>query len=403
MSTQAPPILSHGGIIFQLDMFRPTSLAAVLAEGLISKARNILTSSLEIARHPTAPIAVARIVGPILDDDAAEFWRDNTDIAIYASQVLPRQAFIYYARSGPQRREGLMVVQRGQVAMANDATIDSLPAGQPWPVERLCEQMRVTLEDLAEAFPGGPRVTISLGEPQGDDQRLLLVLAGQPDEADLGDDPQGEEHVGPTEPAPPPPAGPRASAPQQARPAAARPAAAAGRPGATAASAAFEEDAKRRATERAAEVEAQRARAAEVTTHLAYTFDERGLVVAPSAELGEADLLAPYHQPSFHGNLPDGLPERIRGQLEGKPIDFAVRVEFLSEVFANGKPLNRADFDANATDLELGGRALRVLDVFAPRLGAGRLLRAGAANVYITRRAGEPLPAELILQLLDRG
>jgi len=402
MSTQSPPILSHGGIIFQLDMFRPTSLAAVLAEGLIGKARNILTSSLEIARHPTAPIAVARIVGPILDDDPAEFWRDNTDIAIYASQVLPRQAFIYYARSGPKRREGLMVVQRGQVAMANDATVDTLPAGQPWPVERLCEQMRVTLEELAEAFPGGPRVTISLGEPQGDDQRLLLVLAGQPEGAELGDDPELDDEQAPPS-SPPPPAGARPAAPPAgARPAAPRPAAPAGRAGPTPASAAFEEDAKRRASERAAEHEAQRARAAEVTSHLAYVFDERGLVVAPTAELGEADLLAPYHQPSFHGNLPDGLPERLRGELEGKPIDFAVRVDFLSEVFAAGKPLSRADFDAHATELELGGRALRVMEVFAPRLGAGRLLRAGAANVFITRRPGEPLPAALILQLLDR-
>ncbi|MCB9704459.1 MAG: hypothetical protein H6711_21425 [Myxococcales bacterium] len=171
-------------------MFRPTLLAAVLAEGLASKARNILGASLEIARHPTAPIALARINGALIGDDPAEFWRENADLAIYASQVLPRQCFIYYVRSGPERREGFIVAQRGQVLVAHDATPDSIPAGTPddqWPVSRLCQQMQLSLADIADAFPGGPRVSISLAEPTGDDQQLLMILAGQPDGEDEED------------------------------------------------------------------------------------------------------------------------------------------------------------------------------------------------------------------------
>lgn len=395
MTTLAPPISSHGGIIFQLDMFRPSMMAAVLAEGLVSKARNILTSSLEIARHPSAPIAVARIIGSVVGDDPAEFWRDNADIAAYASQVLPRQAFVYYARGGENRREGFMVVQRGQIVMANDATVDSIPPGTPWPVTRLCEQMRVSLDDLADAFPGGPRVTISLAEPQGDDQRMLMILAGQPDDADP-DAPLDDEADAP--PPPPEPQRQARQAPSHAPAGGASPAGRAGRP----AGPSIEEDSKRRAAERAAELEAQQARAAAATRGLAHVVDERGLVVAPPVELGEAEILARYHLASVEGNLPEGVPERLRSAIQGKPIDFAVRVEFLSEVFFHNRPLNRADFDANAAALRLGDRDVRVMEVFAPRLGAGTLVRAGSANVFVSRRLGEPLPAGLVLELLAR-
>ncbi|MCA9661804.1 MAG: hypothetical protein KC486_25925, partial [Myxococcales bacterium] len=184
---------SHGGILFQLEMFRPTMMAAVLAEGLASKARNILDATLELARHPSAPIVVARLHGSVVGDDPAEFWRDNADLAIYASQVLPRQCFIYYVRTGLDRREGFIVAQRGQVLVAHDATPESIPEGTPdeeWPVRRLCQQMQLTVEDIADGFPGGPRVSISLAEPTGDDQQLLMTLAGQPDDEEADDEEQ---------------------------------------------------------------------------------------------------------------------------------------------------------------------------------------------------------------------
>lgn len=378
---------SHGGILFQLDMFRPTLLASVLAEGLVSKARNILNATLEIARHPTSPIAIARLSGSILDGDPAEFWRENADLALYASQVLPRQCFIYYVRTGPERREGFIVAQRGQVLVAHDATPESLPPGTPsnqWPVARLCEQMRLRVDELAAGFPGGPRVTLSLAEPAGDDQKMLMILAGQA-EGDVGEDelPPDEGDEGDELPAAPPP-GPRAAAGKRAGPT-------------------VEDDAKRRAAERAAEEQAMAARAQAALSDLPHVIDERGLVVAPRAELGEPEILARFLVQSVDGALPDGLSDRLRGPLQGKAIDFAVPVEFLSEVFFNNRPLGRADFDAHASAVDLGGTSVQALEVFAPRLGAGTLVRLAGKNAFISRRAGEPLPAALLLGLLGRA
>ena len=59
--TNAPK--GHGGLLFPLDMFRPTVLAAVIGELLLGKVRNILDATIEIARHPTSPLALARIHG----------------------------------------------------------------------------------------------------------------------------------------------------------------------------------------------------------------------------------------------------------------------------------------------------------------------------------------------------
>ncbi|MCB9566723.1 MAG: hypothetical protein H6710_05840 [Myxococcales bacterium] len=384
-------------------MFRPTLLAAVLAEGLASKARNILGASLEIARHPTAPIALARINGALIGDDPAEFWRENADLAIYASQVLPRQCFIYYVRSGPERREGFIVAQRGQVLVAHDATPDSIPAGTPddqWPVSRLCQQMQLSLADIADAFPGGPRVSISLAEPTGDDQQLLMILAGQPDgeaEEDFDEPPpprgapapaqaRGREQAPPREPA---------------RGARAPEAAAGGRaPTSKRPTVSIDEDNKRRSAQRAAEEQAMAARSAAVRSGLHHVLDERGLVVAPKAELGETEILRKYMISAVENGLPEGVPEELRAELVGKAIDFAVPVEFLSEVFVNNKPLSRPDFEANASARDLDGEAVQVMEVFAPRLGAGTLIRRGRSNVFISRRPDEPLPASLILELL---
>jgi hypothetical protein len=378
---------SHGGILFQLEMFRPTMMAAVLAEGLASKARNILDATLELARHPSAPIVVARLHGSVVGDDPAEFWRENADLAIYASQVLPRQCFIYYVRTGLDRREGFIVAQRGQVLVAHDATPESIPEGTPdeeWPVRRLCQQMQLTVEDIADGFPDGPRVSISLAEPTGDDQQLLMTLAGQPDD----EEPEDEEP---------------AAAPRQRAPAGGRPGAGPAGPGPGAPKrpkVSVEDDAKRRSAARAAELEALAARSAEIVEHLPYVVDAIGAIVAPDVELEETEILGKYAVSEVEGSLPDGLPASLREELQGKSIDFAVRVDFLSEVFVANRPLSRPDFEANAADYDLGGETVKILEVFAPRLGSGSLLRKGKANAFISRRPDEPIPAALVAKLL---
>src|SRR5690606_3034900 len=88
-------------------------------------------------------------------------------------------------RSGENRREGFLVAQRGQALAADDSDRDA--SGQHWPVTRLVDQLRITVADLAEGFPGGPRIQLSLMEPTGNDQSLLMTLIGQPG-ADAGED-----------------------------------------------------------------------------------------------------------------------------------------------------------------------------------------------------------------------
>lgn len=401
MDTLSTAPTSHGGLIFPLDMFRPTVLAAVIAELLLGKVRNILDATLEISRHPTSPLALARIHGSVVGDDPAEFWRTNPDIALAASQAVPRQCFVYYVRSGPNRREGFLVAQRGQALAADDSDRDT--TGQHWPVTRLVDQLRITVNDLAEGFPGGPRIELSLMEPAGNDQSLLMALVGQPPDAGEDEvDDMGEEPPPPPPPArggggltqgfsaPPPASAP--SAPSAASPSRAAPAKG---PQITAA-----DDAKRRANERAAELQEIQARSENAAKSLRFVEDARGVVVVMPVELAETEVLSNYVVPAVESSLPDGLPPSLVEKLAGRSIDFAVKVEFFSEVFVDNQPLNRPKFEERARELDLAGTKVKALEVLAPRLGIGTLLRLGSTNVFVSRRPEGPLPAELLLSLL---
>lgn len=394
MDTQSTAPTSHGGLIFPLDMFRPTVLASVIAELLLGKVRNILDATLEISRHPTSPLALARIHGSVVGDDPAEFWRTNPDIALAASQAVPRQCFVYYVRTGQNRREGFLVAQRGQALAADDSDRDA--TGQHWPVTRLADQLRITVADLAEGFPGGPRIQLTLMEPSGNDQSLLMTLIGQPG-GDAGDDAAEAEEAPPsrggglTQGFTAPPSGGAAGG------AAGGGRGAAGKPQQISAA----EDAIRRAKERAAEQQELQARSEDVARSLRYVEDARGLVVHVPVELSETEVLSKYSVPVVESSLPDGIPTSLMKSLTGRAIDFAVKVEFFSEVFVDNQPLNRPKFEERAQELDLGGTKVKALEVLAPRLGVGTLLRLGSTNVFISRRADAPLPAELLLPLLQ--
>jgi hypothetical protein len=405
--------------LFPLDMFRPTMLAQALAEVLIGKVRNIVDATVEIARHPSLPLALAQIYGTVVGDDPAEFWRENQDLALVVSQIVPRQCFVYYARTGEHAREGFLVAQRGQAIAADDSNRDDVPpgkAGTHWPVTRLCEQMRISIEDLAESFPGGPRIQISLMEPRGNDQTLLMTLVGQPAadaaEAELEGDEAYDEPPPPPPPpsrgggltqgfgAPPPPPGPPGPAPGRGP----APPAAAGRPAPAASKApgiSAIDDAKRRASERAAEQQEIQQRSQQIAQKLNFAEDALGVVIAVPAELAETAVLQAFHIPHVERNAPESLPADVRGRLEGKAVDFAVRVEFLSEVLLGNQPLARPKFEEKATPRDLDGLKVLALEVLAPRLGAGTLLRSEGRNVFVSRRADAPLPAAFLRKLLE--
>jgi hypothetical protein len=356
---------SYGGLLIPFDPFRLSQLAAVFGDILIGKARNVLDAKLVVARHPAAPILLAKIEGSVLDGNAAKFWRENTDLVAAASQMLPRQVFMFYVEPGPPatRREGFMVAQRGQVLAADEATHDRLPPGATeadWPVARLCEQLRISMEELSQGFPDGPSVEVALVEPAVDDQALLMTLAGQAPEG-AAEPESGEKPPAPTE-----------------------------------------EDAKRRAAVEAEDAAEQRARAAQVKADLVYAMDDLGAVVCPKAELSEPDILAPYIVSHVRGDLPEGLPGELADRLQGKRIDLAVKVDFLSEVFLDSQPLARPVFDERKRSVTLAGRELMALEVLGPRLGYGTLISTGKApHVFVSRKLDLPMPEDLVLSLLQ--
>jgi hypothetical protein len=372
----------HGGILIPLDPFRVSHLAAVAAEVLVSKARNINDAKLVLTRHPQSQLVLGRIEGSVVGDDPTAFWRENADIVVAMSQVLPRQCFMYYVQSAPpqERREAFLIAQRGQVLAADEGTADrQTPGAEHWPVAKLCEQLRLSVDDLARGFAGGPSIEISLLEPGVDDQAMLMTLAGQPPE-------------GATEGAAP--AGGNAKGAAPGRPA---PAAAAAKPKMS-----VSEDLKRRETERAAEEAEHQRRAAAVTSDVPFVVDELGIVACPRAELSEPDLLAPFVKGKLVGDLPPGLPREQTDALQGKRCDIALRVDFLSEVFVETAPLTKPVLEERAEVRTIGGRELKVLEVLAPRLGYGSLVTTGKApHVFVSRKPELPLPEPLILELLS--
>ncbi|MGB1013356.1 MAG: hypothetical protein ACPG4T_04410, partial [Nannocystaceae bacterium] len=278
-------------------MFRPTMLASALAEGLVSKVRNILDARLVITCSLQNQLVLARIEGGVIEGDPAEFWRQNIDLLMVASQVVPRQIFAYYVYPQPNRREGFMVAQRGQPLAADDSDKDELPDDDPekrWPVTLMCEQMQLAMEDLESGFAGSPTVELSLLEPSGDDREMLMILAGRGpgSEADAppqaGGQPQaGQPGQAPTGPQQkPPPKKPKKPT--------------------------VEEDQRRREAERNAERDALSALAAQISKDLPFIVDAGGVVVAPrGVELSDTRVLSRYLVSAIEGNLPEGLPREM--------------------------------------------------------------------------------------------
>ncbi|MGH1343034.1 MAG: hypothetical protein ACRBN8_15850 [Nannocystales bacterium] len=401
----------HAGLLVPLDMFRITQLASIFGELLVGKARNVLDAQLVVTRHPEAPLFLMNITGSVVDENPAAFWRENADLVQMASRAFPRQVIMFYGDPGAtpdDRREGFIVAAQGQVVAGDDAGADKFPAGTPdsdWPLGKLCEQLRIPLADLNGGFAGGPQVAVKLLEPTGDDQELLQVLfakemAAQAAAAEGGVPPEGADGSAGA----PAPAHAQGGQPGQTQAQDAQspgsPAAPAAPPKPSAAELAAE-DAKRRARESAEETAAAAARAVEIQAGLRVAQDDLGITLAPDAELSEPDQLRPFIVSSLKGDAPEGVPRDLTEQLQGRRIDVAVKVDFLSEVFIESTPLSKPQFVEISAEREMGGKAVRVAEVLGPRLGYGTLISTGSApHVFVSRKPDLPLPESLIVELL---
>lgn len=398
--------LSHGGILFPLEMFRPSALAQLIGEYFVSKARNVLDAKLQLSHETKTHLVMLRITGSVVGDNEGEFWKDHSDLVLLLSRAFPMQTFLYYAMPTPNRREGLVVAQGGQALMADEIAQDMLPEGagdEAWPLPRLCEQMGISVDKLAEGFADGPRIEFSLLEPNVSEDEALLTYLVRGDAEEVP--PPGPAKVTAAQDF----AGPTASPPAQtARP----PAAAAGaqsasssaRPGSAASGrvdprAALAQDERRRAQERNEEKLAREELAASARSGLRYVQDEQGVVVAPKATLEDVDVLTPFVKRRLEGDVPEGVPRELTAQLQGKNIDFVVPVEFLSEVFVQANPLSKGHFEAQAQALHLADVPVQALEVQAPRLGSGTLIAQGKTRVFISRSPND-LPQAFVAQVL---
>lgn len=398
-TTMTSPTSSHAGLLVPLDMFRITQLASIFGELLVGKARNVLDAQLVVTRHPEAPLFMMRIEGSVVADGVAGFWRENADLVQMASRAFPRQVIMYYVDAGAtpaDRREGFLVAQQGQVVAGDDASAGDLPADAAeadWPIAKLCQQLRIALPDLQGQFAGGPEVSVKLLEPTADDEALLQQLfakemAAQAAQA-AGEEPPAE---GATAAAPPP-----ATATATADGAPPTPAA----PPKPNAAELAAEDAKRRAREQAEETAAAAERAAQIQSGLRMAKDDLGITVAPEAELSEPDQLQPYIVGKLRGDLPKGVSPDLTQELQGKRIDVAVRVDFLSEVFIENTPMSKPQFLELAVDRTVAGKTVKVAEVLGPRLGYGTLVSTGKApHVFVSRKLDLPLPEALVVELL---
>lgn len=391
---------SYGGIMFPLEMFRPSAMAQLIGEYFVAKARNVLDAELVLTRHPTAQLILLQIHGSVLGEDEGRFWKDHSDLVMLLSRALPLQTFLFYVIEGQERTEGLVVAQGGQALMADEVTPEQLgPDAGPeaWPLARLCQQIGIDPQELAEGVPSGPSIRVPLLEPSmAQDESLLRELMaglGAPPEEVPGDAMPNSEGASPGASAGVTgAAGPSAGSAGADSPAPRR---------AASPKAALAEDAKRRSDEKTAEAQARAEMAKAAQADLLYVQDEQGLVVAPALTLEDADLLSGYLKRKLNGDLPEGLPRDLTSQMQGKSVDIVVKVEFLSEVFLGATPLSRPQFEEQARSEELQGQGVRVLEVQAPRLGRGSLVVADKKRVFVSRDWAQ-VPAGFVHDILER-
>lgn len=369
-----PQDRSYGGIMFPLEMFRPSAMAQLIGQFFVDKTRNVLDAELVLSRHPEAQLILLRIEGSVVGDDEGKFWKENSDLVMLLSRALPLQTFLYYAIAGVDRTEGLVVAQGGRALMADEVNQDDLgPSAGPeaWPLAGLCGQIGIEANDLAGGFPGANSIRVPLLEPPlSDDESLLRqLISAEPAQAPAGEaaSPNLGQEYPDAAPAPRPPS-PKA---------------------------ALAQDEKRRAEEKSAEADARAQKARAAQAELLSHHDDQGLICAPKVSLEDVDILSGYLRRKLDGDLPEGLPRDLTSQMQGKSVDIVVQVEFLSEVFLGASPLSRPDFESKARSESLCGSPVQVLEVQAPRLGRGTLIVQNSQRVFVSRE-WEAIPQDFV-------
>ncbi len=88
----------------------------------------------------------------------------------------------------------------------------------------------------------------------------------------------------------------------------------------------------------------------------------------------------------------DNFPGAMRDRIHRDGAGWIAPLEFLSEVFVDGKPLTKADFERDSQKLE----GLKSLDVHFPRFGPVTLLEITGKGRFVTTMSGVEQAAKLV-------
>ena len=122
-------------------------------------------------------------------------------------------------------------------------------------------------------------------------------------------------------------------------------------------------------------------------------IDGKVLIVFP-AERFDLDVAAALGKRDWDQVVrrTDNLPGMVRDKIQREGASWIAPLEFLSEVFVDGKPLSKAQFEKDARAID-GGRAL---DVHFPRFGEVVLLEIPGKGRFVTSLTDAARAAALV-------
>ena len=120
----------------------------------------------------------------------------------------------------------------------------------------------------------------------------------------------------------------------------------------------------------------------------------RIILVVPPERLDSDTITALGKRPIDALTSKDAVTGKQRDHIHQHGAGFIAPLEFLSEVFVEGKPLDRKRFEAEA---QTGGDGIRTLEAHLPRFGAVRILERGGKR-WITSETTGDAAALLALQ-----
>jgi hypothetical protein len=114
-------------------------------------------------------------------------------------------------------------------------------------------------------------------------------------------------------------------------------------------------------------------RTSEIASHLVLVFPEGRFDLDVAAALGKRDWDAVVRGGEVTGAQ--------RDHMQRQGADWVAPLEFLSEVFVEGKPLSKSGFEASASAV---GDGVRALEVHFPRFGPVTLLDVPGTGRFVT-------------------